>query len=476
MKSTTLTLLLILALLVSAAAIIFPVQAEAQTIIVPDDYSTIQAAVNAASAGDTVFVRTGIYEEQTLRINKPLSLTGENAVTTWINLTPRWIEYEDPIPFDWSQISQYEEALDVEADDVMISGFTINRTNPGIGGFCVLTGSRIDIIGNIILNDVFHFSGSYNVFALNTVMSTVEFFGGGYNTVAGNTVIGGSIWIGVSSSANVIYGNTVIDNSGGIAVGGNENIVTNNTVRNSNFGVSAAADASNNTFYLNVVINNTVGLRIAGEGGNNTFFANYVANNSFGAEVRYYFLVGDNNTFYHNNFVDNAQQVNTDPIYVMSEGEQWTAYHAGYFDSGKEGNYWSDYDGRDDNGDGKGDAPYVIDANRQDNFPLIAPFDIYSLNIELPEWGYLLPSPLPPPLPLPSLEPTPSEEPTPTSMPTPTPIPTPTATPTTTPELSPSPEPQLSAFPTIPFAIASATAVAVVVSLMVYFKNRKNHN
>jgi hypothetical protein len=37
------------------------------------------------------------------------------------------------------------------------------------------------------------------------------------------------------------------------------------------------------------------------------------------------------------------------------------------------GNYWSDYNGTDSDGDGMGDTPYIIDENNQDSYPLMAP-------------------------------------------------------------------------------------------------------
>jgi len=48
----------------------------AATLIVPDDYPTVQAAIDAASPGDTVLVRTGTYSEN-LTLNKPIVLTAE---------------------------------------------------------------------------------------------------------------------------------------------------------------------------------------------------------------------------------------------------------------------------------------------------------------------------------------------------------------------------------------------------------------
>jgi CHAT domain-containing protein len=48
-----------------------------QTITVPDDYPTIQAAIDAAQPGDTVYVKAGRYIEN-LTITRPLNLVGED--------------------------------------------------------------------------------------------------------------------------------------------------------------------------------------------------------------------------------------------------------------------------------------------------------------------------------------------------------------------------------------------------------------
>ena len=48
-----------------------------QTLTVPDDYPTIQAAIDAAQAGDTVYIKAGRYIEN-LTITKPLHIVGED--------------------------------------------------------------------------------------------------------------------------------------------------------------------------------------------------------------------------------------------------------------------------------------------------------------------------------------------------------------------------------------------------------------
>ncbi|MFW6254464.1 MAG: right-handed parallel beta-helix repeat-containing protein [Chitinivibrionales bacterium] len=55
----------------------------ARQIRVPDDFSSIQQAVNEASVGDTVFVENGIYKER-LQMQHGVILTGENPDKTII--------------------------------------------------------------------------------------------------------------------------------------------------------------------------------------------------------------------------------------------------------------------------------------------------------------------------------------------------------------------------------------------------------
>ena len=87
-RRTVSILLLILCFALVSIVQIGVVTAEPKTIVVPDNYPTITAAIRNAVDGDTIFVKKGTYEEKTLEIDKRLSLIGEDTEFTKINLDP----------------------------------------------------------------------------------------------------------------------------------------------------------------------------------------------------------------------------------------------------------------------------------------------------------------------------------------------------------------------------------------------------
>jgi hypothetical protein len=126
-------------------------------LIVPDDYTTIQAAISAASPGETIFVRGGNYSEQ-LTISKSLSIIGIGVS-------------RDSIIIDASGVTS-GYGISVTADNVTLENFTL-KGPAHAGGYGIHTSgcnnvtfenllvvnsgrSGIDFIGcnNIKINNV----------------------------------------------------------------------------------------------------------------------------------------------------------------------------------------------------------------------------------------------------------------------------------------------------------------------------------
>ena len=132
-----------------------------------------------------------------------------------------------------------------------------------------------------------------------------------------------------------------------------------------NFYIGTYLYTSNNIITGCAVSDNIVGILLSGD--SNIITSNYIARNEQGI----FFGVntpGDeplNIVLTHNSFVDNDVQFSG----CFCEGYNTTeAVHT--WDDGKQGNYWSDYNGTDADGDGVGDTPYVIDVQNQDRYPL----------------------------------------------------------------------------------------------------------
>jgi len=317
-----LTLLLIG--IVTLAFNVQSVKAESKTWTVDDDgpadFSSIQAAINAASSGDTVFVRSGIYSE-TLTIAKAISLIGENRDFTIIDGS------EGP----------GSQALYINSNGVLVTGFTVqNGTHSNI----MIVSDDNKIIGNRIAN--------------NTWMGGVYVQYGAQNIIQDNIFCNNRQGI-------YLYWYTSINN-----------LVINNSIMNSqSYGIEIWY-SKNNTISGNVLKSNYEGIRLSWEAVNNSIFENTLWDNYVGVSLSC--DIGDessDNSFYHNNFLDNTNQVTSfNSISTWDDG-----YPSG-------GNYWSDYTGVDADGDGIGDTPYIVDGDSQDNYPLKGMFSNYSVSYQ----------------------------------------------------------------------------------------------
>jgi nitrous oxidase accessory protein NosD len=102
-----------------------------------------------------------------------------------------------------------------------------------------------------------------------------------------------------------------------------------------------------------------------------------ISNSLYEAGGALHTMDGTNNRIYLNNFINNSNNVLG--WVVGREGNFW--------DNMTQGNFWSDYQGVDADGDGLGDTPYLIQNRWLDKHPLMTPFNISSVIIGMPEWA-----------------------------------------------------------------------------------------
>jgi parallel beta-helix repeat protein len=170
---------------------------------------------------------------------------------------------------------------------------------------------------------------------------------------------------------NSVDFNTVVQAHEGVVLSssGDNNIIHNHIARNEYRGVFMGLSSGNDVAFNEVTENGGAGIEISSDGKgvleHNTIHCNRLFNNTVGV------LLGDTsgNKVYSNNFINNTKQaMDTVSIGSIGYGNAWDEdYPSG-------GNYWSDYNGTDSDYDGIGDTPYFIDANNQDNYPLMGVF------------------------------------------------------------------------------------------------------
>ena len=311
------------------------VWATPNTIVVPDDYPTIQAAVNAAQQGDNITVKEGIYYENVV-VNKSVSLVGAS--------------YFAPPPIIEGNFTGV--AVSIQAPNVTFSGFIIRDSQTGIlldhSNYSQIYGNLLDFdnVGAILNNSC------NNVIRLNRLQTSVDGIeivglslnntidtnqitqgyvgidvssGASNNTIIGNSIIGyGNEYVqhGIQAtftSNSMISGNTVIANRFGISISWSSDITaTHNTlIRNTHVGSGDLGygiyldHADNCSFYENELDLNMIGFSFW-QCRNITLSGNILKDNDAG------FQMWGSSLEYYLHTIDASNTVNGRPVYYLT--------------------------------------------------------------------------------------------------------------------------------------------------------------
>jgi nitrous oxidase accessory protein NosD len=291
------------------------------TFVVPDDYSSIQEAINNAISGDTIFVRSGTYNEH-VTVNRSVSLVGESKLNTIVNGT----DADDPTVW-------------IQKNNILVTGFQIRNSYLRRHSCIYVDRSNGVHITNNTIHQVCSATASYGILLHWSNHSTVSF-----NEIEQQfPTYGGGIRL-LGSSHNTIHSNTLLRWGNGTEIDLHciNNTLSRNVMREGGRGVFIYdSTAHSNVIYENLIENMFEGIAVT----------------------------GSNNSIYHNDFVNNSVQASSAPI---TDDQCDDGYPSG-------GNYWSDYSDVDlfcgpgqnvSGADGIWDHPYVIYGENLDNYPL----------------------------------------------------------------------------------------------------------
>jgi len=382
------------------------------------NYTTIQAAVDAANAGDTILVDSGTYHEQT-DISKSLVLRGRDTgsgfpvvdaggISGPVSLSTDGITI-DSIGFRGSDaahaginltFSHNSNLLNVTSRDNAGTGIYAYSSNNLVISDCTIVNNADDgillanstgatIIGNTASGNYhginLYFSNSSTLVSNNASNNQHGFKleSSFFNTLDRNTAINNTPYAGINlynASSNNIYNSTVNSNGGeGLDIGARS---ANNTIRNATILFNVDYGILFSESDTNTVTNSTISSCYKGivfiNSSGNSVTTTYIRNNTVSGVLFDSPTGFSNNNVFYDNYFNNTDNLE---LYGSTSGNTWnrtkvlatsiigTPYLGG--------NFWAQPDGLGfsqlhaaSHGDGISDTVYPLLTGETDLLPL----------------------------------------------------------------------------------------------------------
>jgi parallel beta-helix repeat protein len=314
-------------------------------------------------------------------------LQGENETnSTGIDLSER-----NNVTITNLKIEDFEHGILIESGTNIVLSKN-DLTNENSIGF--VSSFNITVIGNNITNSyraIMLAQSANNTITKNNLDDNNYginlYYGSLNNTISENIITNCTYAIMSASSNSTITKNNLDNNNYGINLyyGSSNNAISENIIINNDYAIFLTS-SDNNSFsennlqknnqgiileqsFYNSIVGNTItdceGAIGLTDSSNNQITKNNIVDNEFGVDLN----ASSDNSFFHNSFINNTYQAltlysfntwnNENGTPLLSSGNFWSDYEEKYPDAEKvdQSRIWS--------------TPYNIDANNEDNFPLV---------------------------------------------------------------------------------------------------------